>query len=180
MRRPDGAPEPAERRQGERDWRLKCTQTVSEEEEEETCPMGVEGSAAINHRTGFSAFLLVKGQARKRAQAASELIKASGPWTSGHQAVSGLVTLCGLGGLALAAPAALQELPPKSAGHHASITPIFKARTGGQERFKSSARSRSSQQTRIWQSWCPHLNHAGTSLHHRLQKPWRFVQVLHL
>lgn len=46
--------------------------------------MGVEGSAAINHRTGFSAFLLVKGQARKRAQAARELIKARRRGMSGH------------------------------------------------------------------------------------------------
>lgn len=60
--------------------------------------MGVEGSAAINHRTGFSAFLLVKGQARKRAQAARELIKARRRGMSGHQAVSGLVTLHGPGG----------------------------------------------------------------------------------
>lgn len=97
-RRPDGAPELAECRQGQRGRRLKRTQTVSEEEEEKTCPMGVEGSAAINHRTGFSAFLLVKGQARKRAQAASELIKARRPWMSSHQAVSGLITLCVLGG----------------------------------------------------------------------------------
>lgn len=143
-RSPDGAPELAECRQGQRGRRLKRTQTVSEEEEEEekkTCPMGVEGSAAINHRTGFSAFLLVKGQARKRAPAASELIKARRPWMSSHQAVSGLITLCVLGGVSLAAPAVLQELPPKSAGHHASMTPIFKARTGGQERFKSSAKA---------------------------------------
>lgn len=81
--RPDCAPELAERRQGRRGWRLKCTQTVSEEEEE-AWPMGVEGSAVINHRTGFSAFLLVKGQARKRAQAVRELIKARQLWTSGH------------------------------------------------------------------------------------------------
>lgn len=143
-RSPDGAPELAECRQGQRGRRLKRTQTVSEEEEEEekkTCPMGVEGSAAINHRTGFSAFLLVKGQARKRAPAASELIKARRPWMSSHQAVSGLITLSVLGGVPLAAPTVLQELPPKSAGHHASMTPIFKARTGGQERFKSSAKA---------------------------------------
>lgn len=130
VQRPLGAPEPAEHRQGQRGWRLKCTQTVREEEEEETCPMGVEGSAAINHRTGFSAFLLVKGQARKRAQAASKLIKESWPWTSDSQAVtgllSGLIMFCGLGGLALAAPTTLQKLPPKSAGHHTGITPILK------------------------------------------------------
>lgn len=106
------------------------------EEEEETCPMGVEGSAAINHRTGFSAFLLVKGQARKRAQAASKLIKESWLWTRDCQAVtgllSGLVMLRGLGGLALAAPAALQKFPPKSAGHHTGVTPILKVITGEQ------------------------------------------------
>lgn len=67
MWRPDSTPEMAERRQGRRGWKLKCTHTVSEEEEE-TCPMGVEGSTAINHRTGFSAFLLVKGQARKKGK----------------------------------------------------------------------------------------------------------------
>lgn len=135
--RPDGAPELAEHRQGRRGWRLKCTEAASEEE---TCPMGVEGSSAINHRTGFSAFLLVKGQARKREQAAREPIKARRLWTSGCQAVSGLVTLCRLKGLALAASAALSDLPTKSAGHHTSITPIFRARTGGQERLKSSAK----------------------------------------
>lgn len=98
--------------------------------------MGVEGSAAINHRTGFSAFLLVKGQARKRAQAASKLIKKSWLWTSDCQAVtgvlSGLIRLSGLGRLALAAPTTLQKLPPKSDGHHTAITPIFRARTGEQ------------------------------------------------
>lgn len=39
----------------------------------------------------------------------------------------------------MATPAALSELPPKSAGHHTNITPIFRARTVRQERFKSSA-----------------------------------------
>jgi len=99
--------------------------------------MGVEGSAAINHRTGFSAFLLVKGQARKRAQAASELIKARQPWTSGRRALSAPITVCGLGGLASAATAGLRELPPQSAGHHMSVTPILRVRTGRQDRFKS-------------------------------------------
>lgn len=122
---------------GGRGWRLKCTQTVREAQaEQETCPMGVEGSAATNHRTGFSTFLLVKGQTRKRVKAASKLIKESWLWTSDCQAVtgllSGLVMLCGLRGLALAAPTTLQKLPPKSAGHHTGITPIFKERTGEQ------------------------------------------------
>lgn len=31
VQRPVGAPEPAEHRQGQRGWRLKCTQTVREE-----------------------------------------------------------------------------------------------------------------------------------------------------
>lgn len=96
--------------------------------------MGVEGSAAINHRTGFSAFLLVKGQARKRAQAASKLIKESWLWKSNCQPVtgvlSGLIMLSRLGRLALAAPTTLQKLPPKSDGYHTGITPVFKARTG--------------------------------------------------
>lgn len=103
------------------------------EEEEQSCPMGVEGSAAINHRTGFSAFLVVKGQARKRAQAVSKLIKESWLWTSDCQAVTGLLSgLIMLGGLALAVLTTLQKLPLKSAGHHTDITPIFKARTGEQ------------------------------------------------
>lgn len=98
--------------------------------------MGVEGSAATNHRTGFSTFLLGKGQTRKRAKAASKLIKESWLWTSDCQAVtallSGLITLCGLGRLALAVPTILQKLSPESAGHHTSITAIFKVRTGEQ------------------------------------------------
>lgn len=91
-RRPDGAPESAGRRRGRRGWRLKCSQAVSEEEK--TCPMGVEGSAAINHRTGFSAFLLEKGQARKSASS-KRADKGEVALQSGQQAMSGLVMLCG-------------------------------------------------------------------------------------
>lgn len=114
--------------------RPKCTQAGREEEEEAAEPMGVEGSAAINHRTGFSAFLLGRGLARKRTPVAEELIKDKVTWDE----AAVLVTVCGL--ILPTLPfTTLVELPLKSAGCHARVT-LIKARTGGQERFKSSAK----------------------------------------
>lgn len=80
--------------------------------------------------------------------------------------------LCGLGGLALAGPAVLQELPPKSAGHHTSITPIFRVRTGGQERFKHSAE--------VTQASSQEHSRPDAHTYSCRYPPQLFSQVLHL
>lgn len=97
--------------------------------------MGVEGSAVINHRTGFSAFLLGRGLARKRTPVARQLIKDKVTWDK----AAVLATLCGLT-LPTLPFTTLAELPPKSAGRQARVT-LIKARTGGHEGFKSSAKA---------------------------------------